>query len=34
MAEMRGWDQAPTNDEEGVAAVLEAAIAKRSAAKV
>ena len=30
MAKMRGWKQAPPNDEDGVAVVLEAAIAKRS----
>ena len=34
MAKMRGWKQAPPNDEDGVAIVLEAAIAKRTAAKV
>ncbi len=34
MAKMRGWKQAPPNDEDGVAVVLEAAIAKRAAAKV
>jgi Cof subfamily protein (haloacid dehalogenase superfamily) len=34
MAEMRGWEQAPPNDEDGVAVVLEAAVAKVSAAKV
>jgi Cof subfamily protein (haloacid dehalogenase superfamily) len=32
MARMRGWKQAPPNDEDGVAVVLEAAIAKLSAA--
>jgi hydroxymethylpyrimidine pyrophosphatase-like HAD family hydrolase len=31
MARMRGWKQAPPNDEDGVAVVLEAAIAKRAA---
>ena len=31
MAEMRGWKQAPPNDEDGVAVVLEAAIRKRVA---
>jgi Cof subfamily protein (haloacid dehalogenase superfamily) len=34
MAKMRGWKQAPPNDEDGVAVVLEAAIAKVVAAKV
>jgi Cof subfamily protein (haloacid dehalogenase superfamily) len=34
MAKMRGWKQAPPNDQEGVAVVLEAAVAKVSAAKV
>ncbi len=29
MAKMRGWKQAPPNDEDGVAVVLEAAIARR-----
>jgi Cof subfamily protein (haloacid dehalogenase superfamily) len=33
MAKMRGWKQAPPNDEDGVAAVLEAAIAKVAAAR-
>jgi Cof subfamily protein (haloacid dehalogenase superfamily) len=33
MAEMRGWKQAPPNDQEGVAHVLEAAVAKVLAAK-
>jgi hydroxymethylpyrimidine pyrophosphatase-like HAD family hydrolase len=32
MAKMRGWKQAPPNNEDGVAVVLEAAIAKRVAA--
>ncbi len=32
MAKMRGWKQAPPNDEDGVAAVLEKAIARRKAA--
>ena len=32
MAEMRGWMQAPPNDEDGVAQVLEAAVAKLVAA--
>lgn len=31
MARMRGWKQAPSNDKDGVAVVLEAAIAKRAA---
>jgi len=31
MAKMRGWKQAPSNDKDGVAVVLEAAIAKRAA---
>jgi hypothetical protein len=30
MAKMRGWKQAPTNDRDGVAAVLEAAVKKLS----
>jgi Cof subfamily protein (haloacid dehalogenase superfamily) len=34
MAKMRGWKQAPPNDEDGVAVVLEAAVAKSAAAKV
>jgi Cof subfamily protein (haloacid dehalogenase superfamily) len=34
MAKMRGWKQAPPNDEDGVAVVLEAAVAKSVAAKV
>ena len=34
MAKMRGWKQAPSNDQEGVAVILEAAIAKRRAAGV
>jgi Cof subfamily protein (haloacid dehalogenase superfamily) len=34
MAKMRGWKQAPSNDEDGVAVVLEAAIAKRAAVKI
>jgi hydroxymethylpyrimidine pyrophosphatase-like HAD family hydrolase len=33
MARMRGWKQAPRNDEDGVAVVLEAAVKKISAAK-
>jgi Cof subfamily protein (haloacid dehalogenase superfamily) len=34
LAKMRGWKQAPPNNEDGVAVVLEAAVAKFSAAKV
>jgi hypothetical protein len=34
MAKTRGWTLAPPNNEDGVAAVLEAAIARRVAAKV
>jgi hydroxymethylpyrimidine pyrophosphatase-like HAD family hydrolase len=34
MARMRGWEQAPPNNEDGVAVVLEAVIAKRAAAGV
>ena len=34
MAKTRGWKQAPSNDEDGVAVVLEAAIARRGAAGV
>jgi Cof subfamily protein (haloacid dehalogenase superfamily) len=33
MARLRGWKQAPPNDEDGVAVVLEAALARFSAAK-
>jgi Cof subfamily protein (haloacid dehalogenase superfamily) len=33
MAKMRGWKQAPPNDEDGVAVVLEAAVAKVAAAR-
>ena len=33
LAKMRGWKQAPTNDEDGVAVVLEAAVAKCIAAE-
>jgi hypothetical protein len=33
MAKMRGWKQAPPNDQDGVAVVLEAAVAKVSAAR-
>jgi hydroxymethylpyrimidine pyrophosphatase-like HAD family hydrolase len=31
MAKMRGWRQCPPNDEDGVAVVLEAAIARHRA---
>jgi hypothetical protein len=34
MAKARGWKLAPPNDEDGVAVVLEAAVAKRGAAGV
>jgi Cof subfamily protein (haloacid dehalogenase superfamily) len=34
MAKMRGWKQAPPNDQDGVAVVLEAALAKVLAAKI
>jgi Cof subfamily protein (haloacid dehalogenase superfamily) len=34
MAKMRGWKQAPPNDEDGVAVTLETAIARRASAKV
>jgi HAD superfamily hydrolase (TIGR01484 family) len=34
MAKTNGWKQAPPNDEDGVAVILEAAIAKRTAAWV
>jgi len=34
MAKTRGWKQAPSNDRNGVAVALEAAIAKRAAVKV
>jgi hypothetical protein len=34
MAKMRGWKQAPSNDRDGVAVVLEAAVTKRAAAKI
>jgi Cof subfamily protein (haloacid dehalogenase superfamily) len=34
MAKMRGWKQAPPNDEDGVAVVLEKAVARRAAARV
>jgi Cof subfamily protein (haloacid dehalogenase superfamily) len=34
MSKMRGWKQAPHNDEDGVAAVLETAVARRAAVKV
>jgi hypothetical protein len=34
LAKLRGWKQAPPNDEDGVAVVLERELAKRMAAKV
>jgi Cof subfamily protein (haloacid dehalogenase superfamily) len=34
MAKMRGWKQAPPNDRDGVAVVLEAALAKSTAARL
>jgi hydroxymethylpyrimidine pyrophosphatase-like HAD family hydrolase len=34
MAKMRGWKQAPPNDQDGVAQVLEATVAKTLASKV
>jgi hypothetical protein len=34
MARTRGWKQAPLNNKDGVAVVLETAIAKRAAAGV
>jgi Cof subfamily protein (haloacid dehalogenase superfamily) len=34
LAKMRGWKQAPPNDEDGVAVVLERVLARRTAAKV
>lgn len=34
MARMRGWKQAPPNDQDGVAVVLEAAVAKVAATKL
>ena len=34
MAKLRGWKQAPTNDDDGVAVVLEAALKKLSSAAV
>lgn len=34
MAKMRGWKQAPPNDEDGVAVVLERVLARRNSAKV
>jgi hypothetical protein len=34
LAKMRGWKQAPPNDRDGVAVVLEAAIAKHPSVKV
>jgi hydroxymethylpyrimidine pyrophosphatase-like HAD family hydrolase len=33
MAKMRGWKQAPPNDREGVAVILERAVAKVSKAR-
>jgi hydroxymethylpyrimidine pyrophosphatase-like HAD family hydrolase len=33
MAKMRGWKQAPPNDQDGVAVILETAIRKISAAQ-
>jgi Cof subfamily protein (haloacid dehalogenase superfamily) len=33
MAKMRGWKQAPPSDDDGVAVILEAALAKRAALK-
>jgi hypothetical protein len=32
LAKVRGWKQAPSNDQDGVAVVLEAAVRKRVAA--
>jgi hydroxymethylpyrimidine pyrophosphatase-like HAD family hydrolase len=34
MAKMRGWKQAPPNDQDGVAQVLEAAITKAKATRL
>jgi hydroxymethylpyrimidine pyrophosphatase-like HAD family hydrolase len=34
LAKMRGWKQAPPNDQDGVAVVLEKALAKRAAVEV
>jgi len=34
MAKTRGWEQAPPNDEDGVAVVLEAVVGKVGAARV
>jgi hypothetical protein len=34
LAKTRGWKQAPTNDRDGVAVVLEAALKKLSIASV
>jgi len=31
MAKMRGWKQAPANDQDGVAVVLERALARKTA---
>jgi hypothetical protein len=33
MAKMRGWKQAPANDQDGVAVVLEAEVARFAASK-
>jgi hypothetical protein len=33
MAKLRGWEQAPSNEQDGVAVVLEAALAKVVAAR-
>jgi len=33
MAKTRGWNQAPSNDKDGVAAVLEAELARQTVAK-
>jgi hypothetical protein len=33
MAKMRGWKQAPPNDQDGVAVVLDSAVAKVLAAR-
>jgi hypothetical protein len=34
MARMRGWKQAPPNDQDGVAVVLEAVLVKDAAARM
>jgi len=34
MAKMRGWKQAPPNDQDGVAQILEAAVTKANAARL